>query len=356
MPRSSVLWNPYYLSELSWYDIEAIMFRKREPKRRIYVSRRGLLNIDALSKHPFRRQFRFEKANFPTLVSALDLPESVTSAQGVSVSAREALCMCLRRLAYPNRLCDLQEYFGRHYSVISSITNKVMFYIERNFGFFLEDLTVHNWLTPANLKEMSEAVHCKGAPLTNCWAFIDGTARPVCRPSEDQRQFFSGHKRVHALKYQALMCPNGLICELDGPYPGNKQDAGILRDNQLYEKLEDLNGDHQFVLYGDPAYPLRPLLMKPYGGASLTKEQENFNAAMSTVRQAVEWGFGKIMPEFAFIDFKKNQKILLQAVPRMYRLAVLLTNCHACMYGNQVSSYFGVDPPCLFDYLKPTMR
>ncbi|CAN7978213.1 unnamed protein product [Ixodes persulcatus] len=188
-----------------------------------------------------------------------------------------------------------------------------MFHIERNFGFLLDDLTVHNWLTLANPKEMSEAVHCKGAPLTNCWAFIDGTARPICRPSEDQRQFFSGHKRVHALKYQALMCPNGLICELDGPYPGNRHDAG----NHLYEKLEDLNGDHQFVLYGDPAYPLRPLLMKPYGGAKLTKEQEDFNAAMSTVRQAVEWGFGKGISEFPFLDFKKNQKILLQAVPRI---------------------------------------
>lgn len=132
--------------------------------------------------------------------------------------------------------------------------------------------------------------------------------------------------------------------------------AGILRDSHLYEKLEDLNGDHQFVLYGDPAYPLRPLLMKPYGGAKLTKEQEDFNAAMSTVRQAVEWGFGKVISEFAFLDFKKNQKILLQAVPRMYRVAVLLTNCHACMYGNQVSSYFGVNPPCLFDYLKPIIH
>ncbi|KAL3184052.1 hypothetical protein MRX96_006164 [Rhipicephalus microplus] len=77
---------------------------------------------------------------------------------------------------------------------------------------------------------------------------------------------------------------------------------------------------------------------------------------MSAVRQSVEWGFGKLIAEFAFVDLKKNQEILLQAVPRMYRVAVILTNCHACMYGSQVSTYFGVQPPCLQDHLIPASR
>lgn len=132
--------------------------------------------------------------------------------------------------------------------------------------------------------------------------------------------------------------------------------AGILRESELYDKLETLVQGHEYVIYGDPAYPLRPLLLKPYGGATLTQEQQEFNAAMSAVRQAVEWGFGKVISEFAFLDFKKNQKIFLQAVPRMYRVAVLLTNLQACMYGNQVSQYFGVNPPCLYDYLKRNER
>lgn len=132
--------------------------------------------------------------------------------------------------------------------------------------------------------------------------------------------------------------------------------AGILRESELYEKLEAVVQGQRYVIYGDPAYPLRPLLMKPYGGALVTRAEESFNKAMSTVRQAVEWGFGKIISEFAFLDFKKNQKIMLQAVPRMYRVATLLTNCHACMYGNQVSSYFDLEPPSLSEYLSPAKR
>lgn len=157
MERSSVLWNPHCLNYLPWEDIETLLLLRRErvPERRNYVSRTGVINIHAIAQTTFRRQFRFEKADFPVLVSALDIPECVTSAQGVRDSGREALCMCLRRLAYPNRLCDLQQYFGRHYSVISSISNKVMLHIERNFGYLLDDLTNHRWLSLDDSEEMS---------------------------------------------------------------------------------------------------------------------------------------------------------------------------------------------------------
>lgn len=115
---------------------------------------------------------------------------------------------------------------------------------------------------------------------------------------------------------------------------------------QLMEKQQ-----RQFVLYGDPAYPLRPLLLKPYMGAKLTGAQQEFNKAMSSVRQCVEWGFGKVLSEFAFVDFKKNQKWMLQDLAKMYKASVILTNCHTCMYSSQTGMYFNLQPPCLEDYL-----
>ncbi|KAL3205935.1 hypothetical protein MRX96_040549 [Rhipicephalus microplus] len=309
MVRASIFWDPYCLAHLCWEDIDALMLREKEPpRRRVHASRGGLLNLDSMSSQCFRRQFCFEKADFPVLVHALKMPQYITSAQRVRVTATEALCICLRRLAYPNRLCDLQEYFGRHYSVVSSVSNKVLHHIEKNFGCLLNNMNTHTWLKHSDLEAMSEAVHRKGAPLRICWAFIDGTARPICRPSQDQRLYFSGHKRLHVLKYQSSMCPNGLIRQLDGQYPGRRHDAGILQDSQLFEKMEALALDKEFVIYGDPAYPLRPLLMKPYGGAALTAAQQEFNSSMSAVRQSVEWGFGKVISEFAFVDFKKKTK------------------------------------------------
>ncbi|KAG0414048.1 hypothetical protein HPB47_008801, partial [Ixodes persulcatus] len=64
-------------------------------------SRHGLLHILHMRDEDFRRQFRFEKADLGALLSALKVPESFTSAQGVVVRDDEALCFMLRRLAYP---------------------------------------------------------------------------------------------------------------------------------------------------------------------------------------------------------------------------------------------------------------
>ena len=55
------------------------------------------------------------------------------------------------------------------------------------------------WLNP---ELFSAAVAAKGAALNNCWGFIDGTVRPIARPKRNQRIMFSGHKRVHCIKFQ----------------------------------------------------------------------------------------------------------------------------------------------------------
>ncbi|KAL3210743.1 hypothetical protein MRX96_036908 [Rhipicephalus microplus] len=81
--------------------------------------------------------------------------------------------------------------------------------------------------------------------------------------------------------------------------------------------------------------------------------QAHFNKCMSTVRQAVEWGFGKVAAGFAFVDFHKNSKVTRQKMRRMHKVAILLTNCRTCLYDSQVSMYFGLEPPSLSDYLFP---
>ena len=72
-------------------------------------------------------------------------------------------------------------------------------------------------LNPFAIQQYSDAVSDKGAALNNCFGFVDGTVRPICRPGEHQRLVYNGHKRVHALKFQAVALPNGLIGHLFGP-------------------------------------------------------------------------------------------------------------------------------------------
>ena len=71
---------------------------------------------------------------------------------------------------------------------------------------------------------------------------------------------------------------------------------------------------------------------------------------MSNVRLSVEWLFGDIINYFKFMDFKKNLKIGMSCVGKMYVVSALLRNALTCLYGNQTSQYFELDPPTLQDY------
>lgn len=66
-----------------------------------------------------------------------------------------------------------------------------------------------------------KAIENKGGAVHNCWGFIDGTCRQICRPSQQQQEYYSGHKRFHCLKYQSVLCPDGIIASLKGGFPGN---------------------------------------------------------------------------------------------------------------------------------------
>lgn len=191
--------------------------------------------------------------------------------------------------------------------------------------------------------------------MQNCWAFIDGTVRPICRPTINQRDYYSGYKKVHCVKYQSLLCPVGIVISLKGAFPRRVHDSGILRESGLYQELEQFTifGERSYVIYGDKGYGLRQLLLRPYTQQEVVghPEREQFNNNMSSLRVAVEWGFHKIIQEFAFLDLKKNQKIFLQDIGPMYITSMLLTNCHTCLYGSQTQTYFNVNPPQLETYL-----
>jgi hypothetical protein len=59
------------------------------------------------------------------LHNALQIPEYYTCQQRTSATGIEGLMILLRRFSYPNRLCDLEQLFGRSETELSLIVNKV---------------------------------------------------------------------------------------------------------------------------------------------------------------------------------------------------------------------------------------
>ena len=78
---------------------------------------------------------------------------------------------------------------------------------------------------------------------------------------------------------------------------------------------------------------------------------EDFNNSMSAVRSSVEWYFSDVINDFRFLDFKKNLKIGLSSVGKMYIVSASLRNAITCLYGNTTSIFFYVDPRNIYDYI-----
>lgn len=134
---------------------------------------------------------------------------------------------------------------------------------------------------------------------------------------------------------------------------GRKHDASMLADSGLLRDLQQYAFDHggqPMCLYGDPAYPLRVHLQGPFRFGVLTDQMKAYNTAMSAVRSSVEWLFGDIINYFKFLDFKKNLKIGLSSIGKMYIVSALLQNALTCLYGNETATFFDLDPPTLEEY------
>ncbi|XP_071944737.1 uncharacterized protein [Antedon mediterranea] len=297
---------------------------------------------------------RFRKEDIYRLQRALQIEDDVKCVNGLKVTGIETLCILLKRFAYPCRYIDMVPMFARPIPQLCMITNMALNYIYNGFEHLFSNCFRQPWLSPGNMERFAAAIYDSGAAIDNCWGFVDGTVRPICRPGEHQRIVYNGHKRVHSLKFQSVVTPNGLIANLFGPIEGCRHDAFMLRESNLLQQLERyavrLNGD-PLCIYGDPAYPLRVHLQAPFKG-NLTQGQQDFNRSMSQARVSVEWLFRDIIENWKFVDFKKTQKIGLSAIGKIYVVCCLLTNAHTCLYGNITSKTFKLDPPALEEYFR----
>ncbi|OXA55035.1 hypothetical protein Fcan01_10212 [Folsomia candida] len=298
----------------------------------------------------FYTDFRFIKEEILNLINVLRIPKEMRTPQGLKFLGAEGFCILLRRLAYPNRLLDLQPIFGRREEELSHIFNTVLDYIYDNFRWLTESWKQW-WLQVDHLKAYSDAITAKGSALQTCFGFIDGTLHATCRPTRHQQEVYSGHKRQHGLKYQSVVLPNGLIANLYGPVSGRRHDSYMLAESNLMWNLQNHLGAENLHLYGDKGYALQQHLITPYQGNDLPPQHRQFNLVISRMRICVEWEFGELFEQFAFLDLKKNQKIYLQPLGKYMAVATILKNCKTCLNGSQTSMYFGLNPPSLSSYV-----
>ena len=135
-------------------------------------------DFEKLSDEECNAELRFSKNNTYSLVHALRIPNKVICPNKPFIDAVEALHALLKRNSYPCRFSDLIPTFGRSVTELCNIASVTNNHIFETYGHSLANLN-QAWLSAHRLQEFADAVYHKGALLSNCWGFIDGT-RPIC--------------------------------------------------------------------------------------------------------------------------------------------------------------------------------
>jgi hypothetical protein len=111
-----------------------------------------------------------------------------------------------------------------------------------------------------------------------------------------------------------------------------------------------------FYILGDSAYPNNDLMLSVFKGNQLPLHAVAFNKIVCPLQTSVEWGYEKIVKYWAFLDFKKQMKIGKSSIIAMWHTAVFFTNVLTCTKGgNQISSFFGLPPPSVEEYIQRAM-
>jgi hypothetical protein len=212
------------------------------------------------------------------------------------------------------------------------------------------------------------------------FGFIDCSIDRICKPfsgpagdyegcgrkeeySRTQRAFYTGYKRIHGIKVETVLLPNG-ISTIFGPVSCRQHDVrGVLQMSRLNEFLVLLqqNRNHEYQALGDGIYSVNLRCIRSYfksyaGQPPLTPQQQACNAAIKKCRESIEWSYGDVSNMFKICDHQKHNK-LAKKVPyaiEQLRVAHLMTNIYTCLNGDKASGHnmFYCPSPRMEDYLR----
>ena len=115
-----------------------------------------VFDLDKLSDDECNANFRFLKNDIYNLVEVLQIPNVVRCSNRQTIDPVEALCILLRRLAYPCRFGDIVPIFGRSVPELSNITSVMMAHMYDTYGHKLTNMN-QPWLAPPRLQEFATA-------------------------------------------------------------------------------------------------------------------------------------------------------------------------------------------------------
>jgi len=203
---------------------------RRSPQRSERV-RAVEFNLNVFSEQKALTNFRFLVSDMGRLSALLSLNVDMTRCR-YHVTRIECLAIILRRLASPCRWMDLELFFGRSASALSESFCRGVEELLAQWGHLLTNRRAG--LMTERAPVYAHSITGKGAPLHGCVGFIDGTAIRIARPGGGlQRACYSGHKQCHAIKFQSICTPDGLLLHIYGPVEGSRHDMFLYHESGI---------------------------------------------------------------------------------------------------------------------------
>ena len=109
-----------------------------------------------MSDDECKAEFRFYENDIYNLIDVLCVPPEFTCYNGLKVNAIEAMCVFLKRFAYPCRYVDLIQRFFRPEPQLCMIANKMMDIIYQNWNHLFINLD-QPWLDNQHLENFAKA-------------------------------------------------------------------------------------------------------------------------------------------------------------------------------------------------------
>ena len=140
----------------------------------------------------------------------------------------EALRIFLKWDTYSWKYLNRMHRFGRPVPKLFTINKFILAFPYERWG-YLVTTKGQKWLSPNNLQIFANAIYDKSASPENYWRFVDELVSPICWLGENHRIIYNDH----ALNFQPVVPPNGLIANFLSPVQGNRHDSDKLGDSDM---------------------------------------------------------------------------------------------------------------------------
>ena len=101
-----------------------------------------------------------------------------------------------------------------------------------------------------NEQRYANAITALGGTLQSCVGFTEDKVIGIAPPGDNRMQLAAnnGHRRKHAISFQSLLTPDGLIAHAADPLEGRRHDWTLYIRSSLDEQLANvlLTEGHQF--------------------------------------------------------------------------------------------------------------